>query len=344
MPGINIGIDLGTTSIIIYVENEGIVLSEPSVAAYDVDSGELIALGDYAKSMIEKAPDTIRVVCPMREGVISDFGVTETMLRYYIKKICGNRIFKPNIIVSMPSSVTNLERRTVLDVVTSSGAGKACVIEEPLAAAIGAGLDIKRPGGHRVADIGGGTSDIAVITMDSIALSDSVRIAGDAFDTAIQRYCRRERDVLIGMPTAERLKTVLGCAYLPEEEIAVSVKGKHYLTGMPVSFEITSTEIYLALREQVEAIGDAIKDVLERTPPELANDIFTSGLVITGGGGMLRGLAKAMGEKLKITARLAPDAINCVVKGTGYALRNMQFLEDNGYVFKNREQITGYTE
>lgn len=344
MLGTGIGIDLGTTSIIIYVEGEGIVLSEPSVAAFDLDTDEMIGMGDCAKSMLERNPETIRVVCPMREGVISDFEVTERILRYYIKKICANRIFKPNIIVSMPSTVTNLERRTVLDVVTASGAGKACLIEEPLAAAIGAGLDISEPKGSLVADIGGGTTDIAVITMGSIAVSSSVKTAGNAFDEAIQRYCKRERDMLIGLPTAQRLKTVIGCAGLPSEEIAVSANGKHYLSGMPRSFEISSTEVFLALREQVELIGEGIRGVLELTPPELVTDIYSSGLVITGGGGLLRGFAGAMSDKLGIPVRIAVDPINCVAKGTGFALRNLQFLEDNGYVFKNREQITGYTE
>ncbi len=344
MLGINIGIDLGTTSIIIYVEGEGIVLSEPSVVAYDVDTGDLIAMGDYAKSMIERNPESIEVICPMKDGVISNFDVTEQILRYYIRKICGNRIFKPNIIVSMPSTVTNLEQRTVLDVVTSSGAGKACIIEEPLAAAIGAGLDVNAKRGCLVADIGGGTADIAVITMGSIAVSSSVKIAGNAFDEAIQRYCKRERDILIGLPTAEKLKCTVGCAHMPGEEIALSVNGKHYLTGMPVTFELTTTEIYLALREQVEAIGESIRAVIEQTPPELVADIFDSGMLITGGGAMLRGLPKALSEKLGINVRLAPDPINCVAKGTGFALRNMQFLEDNGYIFRNREQITGYTE
>ncbi len=341
MLGINIGIDLGTTSIVVYVEGRGIVLAEPSVAAYDVKSGRLIAVGKKAYEMVGKTPDSIRVVKPMRNGVVSDFTATRHILRYFLQKICKNMVFKPNIVVCVPSTVTNLEKRTILDLITSSGAGKACLIEEPLAAALGAGLESNRPVGTMVVDIGGGTTDIAVMTMGSISVSRSIKSAGNAFDEAIMRQIRRERDVIIGERTAENIKLRIGCAYLREVELGLTVKGKHFITGMPVSIEVTSTQVYLAMRPHLEAIAEGVRSVLELTPPELASDISTTGIYLTGGGALLEGIDKMIQERTGVRTYVAQEPLNCVALGTGVALEDMDILTDNGGVFKTRDEIGG---
>ncbi len=344
MLGTNIGIDLGTTSIVIYVEGHGIVLSEPSVAAYDSKSGRLIAVGKKAYEMLGRTPDSIRIVKPMRNGVVSDFTATRHILKYFLSKICKNMVFKPNIIVCVPSTVTNLEKRTILDLITSSGAGKACLIEEPLAAALGAGLQSNRPVGTMVVDIGGGTTDIAVMTMGSISVSRSVNSAGNAFDEAIMRQLKRERDILIGERTAENIKMQVGCADLREVELGLNVKGKHFITGMPVSIEVSSTEVYLAMRQHIEAIGEGVRSVLELTPPELASDIFSSGIYLTGGGALLEGIDRMINSKTGINTFIAADPLNCVALGTGIALNDMDILIDNGCMFKTRDEIGGLFE
>lgn len=343
MLGVNIGIDLGTTSIVIYVECRGIVIAEPSVAAYDVKSGRLIAVGKKAYDMVGRTPDSIRVVKPMRNGVVSDFTATRHILRYFLQKICRNMVFKPNIIVCVPSTVTNLEKRTILDLITSSGAGKACLVEEPLAAALGAGLESNRPVGTMVVDIGGGTTDIAVMTMGSISVSRSIKAAGNAFDEAIMRQIRRERDIIIGERTAESIKLQIGCAYLREVELGLTVKGKHFITGMPASIEVTSTEVYLAMRQQLEMIAEGVRSVLELTPPELAADISGTGIYLTGGGALLEGIDRMIAEKTGVKTYIADSPLNCVALGTGVALADMDILIDNGCMFKTRDEIGGLT-
>lgn len=342
--GLRIGIDLGTTSVIVFVEGKGIVMSEPSVVAFKSDSGRILSVGSAAYDMIGKNPDSIKVIRPMKDGVVSNFTVTEQMLRYYIQKICGNKIFKPNIIVCMPSSITNLERRTILDVITASGAGKACLIEEPLAAAIGAGIDITHPYGTMVIDIGGGTTDIAVITMGSIAVSSSIKVAGNAFTEDIMRYVKRERDVIIGELTAEEIKKKIGCAYMRAGEVAMVAKGKNYVTGMPINFEITSTEVYLAMREHLNFLIESIRNVFETTPPELIGDILHEGILLTGGGANLFGLDVMIGKATGIKVSVADDSVNCVANGIGKVLKDMDFLADYGYLFKSRQDITGVDE
>lgn len=342
MFGLNIGIDLGTTSVIVFLEGKGIILSEPSVVAFRTDTGRVMSVGSSAYEMVGRTPDSITVIRPLRDGVVSDFTVTEQMIRYYIQKICGNKIFKPNVIVCMPSTVTSLERRTILDVITASGAAKACLIEEPLAAAIGAGVDIAHPHGIMVVDIGGGTSDAAIITMGSIAISKSVKSAGNVLNEAIMRYCRRERDIIIGELTAEQIKKTIGCAYLRREEVAMVAKGKNYISRMPVNFEITSTETYLAMREHINTLIEGIKSVLEETPPELVADLLAEGILLTGGGAKLYGLDKAIEEETGIKTTVANDPINCVANGIGKVLKNLDILVDNGYLFKTREDITGF--
>lgn len=343
MLGLNIGIDLGTTSVITYQEGKGIIMSEPSVVAYRKADRSMIAVGKAAYKMLGKEPDSIEVIRPMKDGVVSDFSVTEQMLRYFIKTICGNEIFKPNIIISMPGTVTNLEKRTILDVITASGAGKACLMEEPLAATLGAGIEIGHRNGVMVVDLGGGTTDVAVITMGSIAVVSSIKVAGNVLTESIVKYCRRERNVLIGEQTGEEIKKTLGCAYQRREEVAMIAKGKDYVTGMPVEFEISSNEVYFAMRPNILAIEDAICNVLERTPPELSADILEEGIILTGGTAMLFGLKEIIQAKTGIPTRIAEDPVNCVANGIGKALTNLELLANNGYLFMSRQDISGVT-
>lgn len=344
MLGTNIGIDLGTTSILIFVEGKGIVVSEPSAVAFDTDTGKLLAIGQKAADMIGRNPDSITVVKPMKSGVISDFTATKAIVRVLLYKVCKNMVLKPNVVVCMPSTVTNLEKRTILDLVTAAGAGRACLIEEPLAAALGAGLDIRRPMGTMVVDIGGGTADIAVVTMGSISISKSVKIAGNILDEDIIRYLRRERNIVIGEKTAENIKKQIGCAYLRDVELAIEIKGKHYITGMPITAEVNTTEIYLAMREHLEAISEGIRSVLEVTPPELAGDISETGILLTGGGALLDGMDKLIEEKTGIHVIVPDSPLECVARGTGYAIEHMDILIDNDGVFKTREEITGFKD
>ena len=342
--GRNIGIDLGTTSVIIYTQGKGVVLDEPSAVAYKTQTRRLCAVGQKAFDMLERSPDSLRVVQPMRDGVVSDFTATRQMLTRYLTKVCSNSIFKPNVVVCMPSGVTNLEKRTVLDIVTAAGAGRACLMEEPLAAALGAGVDTAAATGTLVVDIGGGTTDIAVITQGSIAVSSSVKVAGNAFDEAIIRQVRRERDVIIGHKTAERIKTTIGCAVLPEAELFLTVKGKNYISNLPATLEVSSTDCFLAMREQIEAISEAVRSLLEITPPELVGDIASNGIVLTGGGAMLLRMSDAIRNKTGIKTRLAENPRTCVARGIGKALGNLELLVEQGYIFKNREEITGFYE
>ncbi len=341
MLGTNIGIDLGTTSIVVFVEGKGIVMTEPCVAAYEKESGKLIGVGKRAWDMIGKNPDSIRVVKPMLNGVVSDFTATKHILRYVLSKICKNMVFKPNVVVCVPSMATSLEKRTILDLVTAAGAAKACLIEEPLAAALGAGLGNNRPVGTMIVDIGGGTTDIAVITMGCISISRSIRIAGNTLDEAIVRQIRRERDVILGDKTGELIKKQIGCSYLRDVELGMTVKGKHFITNMPVSIEVSSTEAYLAMRPHLETIAETVRSVLELTPPELSADIAESGIRLTGGGALLRGIDEMIERKTGVKTIVADSPLNCVALGTGVALAHIDILSQNGYVFKARDEIGG---
>lgn len=343
MLGANIGIDLGTTSIVVFVEGKGIVMTEPCVAAYEKDSDRLIAVGKRAWDMIGKNPDSIRVVKPMAHGVVSDFTATKHILRYVLSKICKNMVFKPNVVVCVPSMATSLEKRTILDLITAAGAAKACLIEEPLAAALGAGLKNNRPVGAMIVDIGGGTTDIAVITMGCISISHSLKIAGNNLDEAIVRQIRRERDVIIGEKTGEFIKKQIGCSSLRDVELGLTVKGKHFITNMPVSIEVSSTEAYLAMRPHLETIAEAVRSVLELTPPELSADICESGIRLTGGGALLLGIDEMIEKKTGVKTTVAEAPLNCVALGTGEALSHIDILSQNGYVFKARDEIGGLT-
>ncbi len=337
MPGINIGVDLGTTSVIVYVQGRGVVINEASAVAYSAKTDRIVAMGTRAYDMVGREPDSIRVVRPLKNGVISDFTATRQMLSRFLQKACGNRIFKPNILICMPSEVTNLEKRTVLDLITSAGAAKACLIEEPLAAAVGAGVDIDDITGRMIVDIGGGTTDVAVVTKGAVSVSRSSKVAGNAFTDAIMRQLKRERDIVIGEHTAEYIKRTIGFAALPNEEIAIIAQGKDFLTGTPMNFEITSTEVYLAIRESLEQIVKTVKDVFEKTLPELSADILDNGIILTGDSANLRGIDRYLEKRLNIKATVADTPKECVIKGTGIVLKNFDRLR--GYMFKSREEM-----
>ncbi len=344
MLGLNIGIDLGTTSTVIYVEGKGIVMSEPSAIAYDNDTGDVIAVGSRAYEMYGKTPDGIRVVRPLEDGVVSDFTATQHMLKWYLHKVAGYKFFKPNIIICMPSGVTDLEKRTLLDIATLSGAGRACLIEETLAAALGAGINVNKPSGTMIVDIGGGTTDIAVITMGSIASSESIKGGGNGFDRAIKNYLKRERNIIVGLKTAEKIKRQIACAFFRQDEITILAKGKDYVTSLPTYFEIFSAEVFLAMREGLESIVDGIFRVLENTQPDLVSDIMQNGIYITGGGALILGIDEMIAQKTGIKTKIAADPLNCVARGTGKALKDIGLLQKNGYIFKTREQVKGYSE
>lgn len=344
MLGMNIGIDLGTTNTIVYVEGKGIVISEPTAIAYDSETGSIMAIGQKAYNMYEKCPDTVNVIRPLENGVVSDFTATQHILKWYLKKILGFGIFKPNIIICTPSGVTGLEKRVILDLVTASGAGRACLMDEPLAAAIGAGFDVHDPTGVMVVDIGGGTTDIAVISMGNVISSRSVRGAGNAFDEAIINYLKRERGVVVGKKTAQDIKIKIGCAMIRPDEVTMLSHGKNYVNNLPTFFEVSSVEVFLAMSDELSKIVDSITKVLEDVSPDLMNDLLKSGICVTGGGALIYGIAEFIENQTGIKTFCAPDSLNCVAKGTGLAIKDMDFLSKNGYVFKTREEIKGYNE
>ena len=318
MAGTDIGIDLGTASILVYIRGKGVVLKEPSVVAFDRDTNRIKAIGEEARLMLGRTPGNIVAVRPLRQGVISDFTVTEKMLDHFIKKAVGKKTFrKPKIAVCVPSGVTEVEKKAVEDATYQAGAREVFIIEEPIAAAIGAGIDISRPCGNMIVDIGGGTTDIAVISLGGTVVSTSVKIAGDDFDEAIVRYMRKKHNLLIGERTAEEIKINIGAAYRRPEVITMEVRGRNLVTGLPKTIVVTSDETLEALREPALQIVDAVHNVLERTPPELAADIFDRGIVLTGGGALLSGLDALIEEKTGISTMIAEDPLTAVAIGTG---------------------------
>lgn len=325
-----VGIDLGTANVLVYIKGKGIVLDEPSVVAINRDTNEIVAVGEEARQMLGRTPSNIVAVKPLRDGVISDYDVTERMLKYFIRKSCGNgRFFKPRIMVCVPSGVTEVEKRAVREAAMQAGGKSVFLIEEPVAAAIGAGLDITRPNGIMVIDIGGGTTDVAVIALGGIVASTSIKVAGDKFDDAIVRYMRKEHKLYIGERTAEEMKITIGTAYPREQIVVQECRGRDLVTGLPKSIEITSKQMMEALEEPVTAICEAVHFVLERTPPELAADISNSGIVLTGGGALLNGLDKRIQERTGIEVKVAEEAKSCVAVGTGKALNSIDLLENN---------------
>ena len=318
MIGSDIGIDLGTASILVYIKGKGVVLKEPSVVAFDRDTNKIKAIGEEARLMLGRTPGNIVAVRPLRQGVISDYTVTEKMIKYFIQKALGKKSFrKPRISVCVPSGVTEVEKKAVEDATYQAGAREVEIIEEPIAAAIGAGIDISRPCGNMIVDIGGGTSDIAVISLGGSVVSTSVKIAGDDFDEALVRYMRKKHNLLIGDRTAEDIKIQVGSAYTRAEESSIEVRGRNLVTGLPKTVTVTSEETREALREATAQIVEAVHSVLERTPPELAADISDRGIVLTGGGSMLQGLEQLIEEKTGITTMTADDPMTAVAIGTG---------------------------
>lgn len=325
-----VGIDLGTANVLIYIQGKGIVLNEPSVVALNKDTGEVLAVGEDARLMLGRTPSNIIAVRPLKDGVISDYDTTERMLKFFIRKTCGSgRFFKPRIMVCVPSGVTEVEKRAVSEAATMAGAKEVYLMEEPIAAAIGAGLDIMSPDGVMVIDIGGGTTDIAVISLGGIVTSASVKIAGDRFDDAIIKYMRKAHKLFIGERTAEQLKFNIGTAFPRDESVTMECRGRDMVSGLPVSVTVTSEEMYDALDEPLTTICEAVHSVLEKTPPEIAADISSSGIMLTGGGALLWGLDKRIEDKTKIKVRIAEEPKNCVAIGTGQALKHMDAISSN---------------
>ena len=320
----DIGIDLGTASILVYIRGKGVVLKEPSVVAFDRDTDRIKAIGEDARLMLGRTPGNIVAVRPLRQGVISDYTVTEKMMKYFIQKALGKRTFrKPRIAVCVPSGVTEVEKKAVEDATYQAGAREVSIIEEPIAAAIGAGIDIAKPCGNMIVDIGGGTSDIAVISLGGTVVSASIKIAGDDFDEAIVRYMRKKHNVLIGERTAEEIKIKIGSCLKKNEEDFMDVRGRNLVTGLPITLKISSTETEEALRDSTSQIIDTIHSVLEKTPPELAADIADRGIVLTGGGSLLRGLEDLIEERTGIVTMTAEEPMTAVAIGTG---RFVEFL------------------
>ncbi|MCI8851955.1 MAG: rod shape-determining protein MreB [Lachnospiraceae bacterium] len=316
--GTDIGIDLGTASILVYIKGKGVVLKEPSVVAFDRDTNKIRAIGEEARLMLGRTPGNIVAVRPLRQGVISDYTVTEKMLRYFIEKSLGKRYMrKPRIAVCVPSGVTEVEKKAVEDATYQAGAREVLIIEEPIAAAIGAGIDISRPCGNMIVDIGGGTTDVAVISLGGTVVSSSVKIAGDDFDEAIVRYMRKKHNLLIGERTAEDIKIKVGSCYPRAEVDTMDVRGRNLVTGLPKTVSVTSEDTEEALRETTLQIVETVHSVLEKTPPELAADIADRGIVLTGGGALLRGLEELLEEKTGINTMTAEDSMKCVAIGTG---------------------------
>lgn len=323
-----IGIDLGTATCLVYVKGKGIVLKEPAVVAIDKDANRVLAVGSEARKMLGRTPGNIVAIRPLKDGVISDYDVTERMLRHFIQKTCGKRkFFRPNIMICVPSGVTEVEKRAVVNAAIEAGGAKTYLIEEPIAAAIGAGIDIYKPDGTMIIDIGGGTTDIAVISLGGIVVSKSIKMAGDKFDEAIMRYMKKNHSLLIGERTAEEMKIQIGTAYPRAKVETMECRGRDLISGLPKNKLVTSEEMMEALSEPINTICDAVHSVLEVTPPELASDISTKGILMTGGGALISGLDKLLEKKTGIPTYVAEDSVSCVVKGTGLSLDNIDKLQ-----------------
>ncbi len=325
--GQDIGIDLGTATVIAYAKGKGIVLREPSVVAVDNNTGEVLAVGKEARRMLGRTPGNIVATRPLRDGVISNYTVTEKMLKYFINRVCGNFIFAPRIMICIPSQVTEVEKKAVIDAASQAGARKVYLIEEPIAAAIGAGIDISKPCGNMVIDIGGGTTDIAVISLGGSVVSTSIKVAGDKFDEAIVRYIKKKYNTIIGERTAEDLKINIGCVYPKIQDMEMDIRGRDLATGLPKTITVRSSEMLEALIEPAMQVVDAVHSVLEKTPPELASDISDRGVYMTGGGCLIDGLDKLLQEQLGLNVMIAQDAVSCVALGTGKALDNLDALD-----------------
>jgi rod shape-determining protein MreB len=324
----HIGVDLGTVNVLVYVKGKGIVLQEPSMVAIAVDDNKIVAVGAEARAMMGRTPENIEVMRPMRDGVIANYVVTEAMLRYFITKVCGRfRLFRPVVMVTVPVGVTSVERRAVHEAAIQAGGKEAHLIPEPLAAAIGAGLPIGTPTGNMVVDIGGGTSESAVISMNGIVVSSSVRVGGDEMNEAIMTYIRKKYNLVIGEPTAEEIKFQIGSAMPLDEELTMDVQGRDQVAGLPKTIQISSGEVTEAIAEALAAIVGVVRAVLEKTPPELASDIIDRGMVLVGGGALLRNMDRLLTKETGVPCSVAEDAVACVAKGAGRALENYHVLK-----------------
>lgn len=328
-----LGIDLGTANIVVYLRGKGIVLREPSVVAISTKNKRVLAIGEEARLMLGRTPGHIVAIRPMSDGVIADYTTTLKMLEYLIAKVCGKRrFFKPRVLVCVPSGVTNVERRAVIQAAREAGAGEAYTIEEPMAAAIGAGLPISMPGGNMVVDIGGGTTDVAVISLEGIVISRSVRVGGNKMDEVISRYIRNQYNLMIGERTAEEIKIKVGSAYPLGKELEMEVRGRDLIAGLPKTIKVTSEEIREALQEPINAIVERVRSVLEETPPELAADIIERGITLTGGGALLRGVDRLLESVTNIRTQVADDPLSCVAIGTGRALEEFAAIRESNVV------------
>lgn len=324
----NLGIDLGTATVLVYAEGKGVILKEPSVVAINKNNNKILAVGEEARKMIGRTPGNIVAVRPLRDGVISDYNITERMLKEFIKKSYGkSKITAPKVMVCVPSQATEVEKRAVIDAARNSGAKKVHLIEEPLAAAIGAGLDITKPNGSMIVDIGGGTTDIAVISLGGVVVRSSIKVAGDSFDDAIIKFVRNKYKIMIGEKTAEELKINIGSAFKGSRNVSSNMKGRNLITGLPDEITISSDEIYEALKESVSLIVESVKVVLEKTPPELAADIIEKGILMTGGGSLLYGLDKLIEHETGVSVEIANNSVEAVAEGTGKVLGYLDKLE-----------------
>ena len=337
--GKDIGIDLGTASVLVFVKGKGVVLREPSVVAMDKNTGKLLKVGAEAQQMLGRTPGNIIAIRPLREGVISDYDMTERMLKEFIRKVSTFSLIKPRVVICVPSGITEVEERAVIDAGIQAGARRVYLIEEPVAAAIGAGIDIAKPDGHMVVDIGGGTADIAVISLSGVVESASIKVAGDQFNEAVVKYIRRKHNVLIGERTAEDLKISIGCVFPRPEEVTMEIKGRCLMTGLPRVFSVSSSEMIEAFEEPAQRILEAIHSVLERTPPELVADISTNGIVMTGGGSLVWGFDKLIESHTGIETHVADDAISCVAYGCGKSLDMLNDMQDGTMNLSRRRQM-----
>ena len=335
----DIAMDLGTTSVLVAVRGRGILLQEPSVVAVDRRTGAVLQVGEAARQMLGRTPGDLLAVRPLREGIISDCTIAEAMVRAFLHKAAPGRLLKPRLLVCVPSGISEVAERAVVEAGLQAGARRVYLMEEPLAAALGAGVDITQPEGHMVVDIGGGTSDIAVISLKGVVESASIKVAGDQFNEAIVKYMRRKHNILIGERTAEQMKMQIGCVFPKEEETTIEIKGRCLMTGLPKTITVTSTEMLEAFEEPVERILEAVHGVLERTPPELVADIANNGIVMTGGGSLVDGFDKLIEARTGIHTVVAEGAISCVAEGTGKSLDSLNAMTDGTVNLSRRKQM-----
>ena len=324
----DLGIDLGTTSVLVYVDGKGIVLNEPSVVAVDKNTDCITRIGKDAQVMLGRNPNHIEVIRPLRDGVINRYDVTEKMIEFFIRRACGNAVMRPRVVICVPTDISEVEQRAVMDAGSQAGARKTYLMAEPVAAALGAGLDIFSPTGHMVVDIGGGTTEVAVVSLGGIVVSKSIKIAGNRFDEAIMRYVRRKYNIAIGERTAEQIKIKIGAVYEHGTARTMEVKGRCLIQGLPKVIELSSKEMLEAMMEPISAIFDAVCSVIEKTPPELVGDVLRNGIVLTGGGSLLYGLDRLMADVIEIKTRVAKEPIKCVALGTGKILQYLDRLPD----------------